>query len=299
MIHPLLSSKGISAIAALSTFLALPSSAATPSPESLFNDLQLAICLNNWDSAVSLAGSLIASPDLTPAYRENLVDLRNQLQTYQQRNSVIVPPPGCNALVSRNVAAAPNQDAFEVDSFSELGVDQRPVIPDQSARQLAAAERAGLTALQDTPISALSPALLIQTPTGTGISAGSVAKNVDVFSFLGRENDLVTLEINVTDVLPGSLYTDDDSQIFLFDSEGTLLAENDDLSRLQSQIQDFALPATGVYYIAITTYNNDPILDSIRRITGWTGNGGSAVEYTLTVRGLTPSNQFISPEALQ
>ena len=103
----------------------------------------------------------------------------------------------------------------------------------------------------------------------------------------------------MTDVHPGRLYTDEDSQLFLFDQNGTLLADNDDLSRLQSQITDFSLPRTGRYYVAVTTYNNDPILDSTRRITGWNGNGGSAIEYTLTMTGLTPAGQLVLPTTLQ
>ena len=61
----------------------------------------------------------------------------------------------------------------------------------------------------------------------------------------------------------------------------------------------FLSPRTGRYYVAVTTYNNDPILDSTRRITGWNGNGGSAIEYTLTMTGLTPAGQLVLPTTLQ
>jgi hypothetical protein len=289
-----LSVLGVASTLWMSSPLALLAQPIERSPESLFTDLQLALCLDDFDTAIALTGALMAHPDVTSAYRADLVALRHQLQTYEQRQVSLAQLPGCPALLSRYVAAVPTHSPPL--NLPPTGADERvATTPDQLARQLAAAERAGLMAMQTTPVPPLSPALLIQTPAGSGVSAGAVARNVDVFSFFGREGDPVTLTVDVTRVLPGALYTDDDSQIFVFDSAGTLLAENDDLSRLQSQITDFMLPATDIYYVAITTYNNDPILNGDRQITDWTGNGGSAIEYTITVRGVTPSEQFIQP----
>ncbi|PSN17859.1 hypothetical protein C7271_15525 [filamentous cyanobacterium CCP5] len=110
------------------------------------------------------------------------------------------------------------------------------------------------------------------------------------------QGDLVTIEVDVTEVYSGSLYTDDDSQLFLFDSQGTLLVENDDFTGLQSTISDFELPFTDRYYVAVTTYNNDPVLDGDRRITDWSGNGGSDIDFTIVVTGLTPVDQLALPE---
>ncbi|MEO0490347.1 MAG: hypothetical protein AAFZ49_12425, partial [Cyanobacteria bacterium J06659_2] len=56
-----------------------------------------------------------------------------------------------------------------------------------------------------------------------------------------------------------------------------------------------AIPETGYYYAVITTYNNDPILNAAQEISGWSNNGGSNIEYTLTISGVTPTAQLLRP----
>ncbi|MDA0268999.1 MAG: hypothetical protein O3A14_19065, partial [Cyanobacteria bacterium] len=67
-------------------------------------------------------------------------------------------------------------------------------------------------------------------------------------------------------------------------------------------LEAVVLPRTGRYYVAVTTYNNDPILNERGTIIGWTQTGGSAVEYTLTISGATPTQELIlthyGPETL-
>lgn len=223
-------------------------------------------------------------------------------ETWQHHSRLPISANQCNEKLAQFTSPLPQAEMpldLNRGFYSAFGSTQFTPRPDQIARQQAAAHRAGLTQVIELEIAALSPARVVQTHTGSGVSAGAVSTGVNVFAFVAAQGDQVSLEISVTDVLPGRLYSDEDSQIFLFDSEGTLLAENDDLSRLQSQIIDFSLPATGLYYLAVTTYNNDPILDSAQRITDWNGNGGSAIEYTLTVTGLTPAGQLALPEASQ
>jgi hypothetical protein len=261
--------------------------------------LQVAVCLRDWDHAVDLIGNLIASPDISSEQRSHLVGIRHQLQETLLRHEAIPVSLGqCETLLAVYgqplPTVVPSLD-WQRGFYSALITPNFNPVPDQTARQQAAAQQAGLTQMVDTEIPALSPANILQTRTGSGVSAGAVSTGVNVFVFSGAVGDRVSLDVKVTNVHPGRLYTDDDSQLFLFDSEGTLLVENDDLSRLQSQIAEFALPQTGAYYIAVTTYNNDPILDSAQRITGWNGNGGSNIEYTLTVTGLTPTADLLLP----
>lgn len=276
---------------------------AGPSVEALQRDLQLAACANHWDRAVELVGALIASPSISAERRAELVSFRQQLQSSLMRQGTIdVSPARCEALLASYLPAASTVSPplnWDKGFYSAFGVGEIAPLPDQEARQQAAAQEARLTQAIETEIAPLSPARLVSTHTGSGVSAGAVSTGVDVFSFVAAGGDQVSLNVSVTDVFPGRLYIDEDSQIFLFDSAGTLLAENDDLSGLQSDITEFPLPRTGRYYVAVTTYNNDPILDSSQRITDWNGNGGSAIEYTLTITGLTPAGELALPTAFQ
>jgi hypothetical protein len=276
-----------------------PSPAAQSSISALRQDLQLAVCLGHWEKAVDIAGAIIASPEISAERRAELVRVRYQLQDTLQRQSVInATAYHCGERLARYVQALPvAHSTLDWDGafYSAYGIGPMPAVPDQVGRQEFAAKEAGLTQTVETEIPALSPARVIPTPNGAGVSAGAVSTGVDVFTFVGGVGDQVSIDVIVTEVLPGRLHTDDDSQIFLFDSEGTLLAENDDLSRLQSQLADVTLPSPGTYYVAVTTYNNDPILDAANRITGWNGNGGSSIEYTIAVTGLTPVSELVLP----
>jgi len=136
-----------------------------------------------------------------------------------------------------------------------------------------------------TPVlSALSPAMTIDLSSGIGRTSGTVSADQQIYSFNAMAGYRVTIDINVTQVLPGRPFNDDDSQIFLFNSMGQLVAENDDDNRTyQSRLRNIIVPADGTYFVAITTFNNDPIFDSNTAIMGWRGNGGSNIRYDLTI----------------
>lgn len=150
-------------------------------------------------------------------------------------------------------------------------------------------------ALRQTPIPALSPAATLNTRSGSASAIGSVSRGQKIYSFLGGQGDVIAVEVDVTAIHPGSLYTDDDSQVFLFDDQGRLLTNNDDFSGLESSIPEFILPQMGRYYLVVTTYNNDPLLNAERQVTGWRGGGGSAIEFTLSVTGLTRRAELSPP----
>ncbi|MEO0534150.1 MAG: hypothetical protein AAF215_09815 [Cyanobacteria bacterium P01_A01_bin.123] len=265
----------------------------------LQNELELAVCLNEWPYALALIDPLIAAPNVSAGYRSELVQFRYQLQGYATMSAIIPTSSTCETVLARTIPAdrvvsaeLPLDWAGSIYALTNSG-NPRPA----AIRQTAQAQPIAQVVLNDAdePIPLLSPATPVDLSNGSNVVAGAVSTGYEVFSFLAGLGDRVSLEVDVTEVLPGALYTDDDSQLFLFDRNGRLLVENDDLSGLQSSIQDFAIPETGYYYAVITTYNNDPILNAAQEISGWSNNGGSNIEYTLTISGVTPTAQLLRP----
>ena len=130
----------------------------------------------------------------------------------------------------------------------------------------------------------LTPATPIDLMNDTGTVSGDVSTGHLIFSFPGMTGQIVTLDINVTEIRPGTGATDDDSELFLFNEAGNLLAANDDQSddNLQSLISDFALPSSGTFFVGVTTFNNNPIItDGV--ISGWEDDGESNIGFDLAV----------------
>jgi hypothetical protein len=95
----------------------------------------------------------------------------------------------------------------------------------------------------------------------------------------------------------GLRFKDDDSELFLFNSDGKLVAENDDSENdefdgLQSKIDNFQTSYSGIYYVGVTTYDNNPILDADRIIVVWEDDGKSNIEFDLIIDGVTRSAQI-------
>ena len=57
--------------------------------DDLQRDIQFAVCLNEWDRAIDLTGALIASPQISPEQRAEIVTARHQLQAALQRRDPI------------------------------------------------------------------------------------------------------------------------------------------------------------------------------------------------------------------
>lgn len=274
--------------------------AATVPLATLQQQMKTAVCLNDWATAVDRASAMIASPSLSAQDRQDLVDGRRILQRYREDNLEVQGIPGCEAHLAQYLEAVPTpSQPLELDRalLRFLGVPD--LTPDQLAQQRQATRRAGLLDPQETLIPALSPARLIGTPYGAGVTAGAVSTGVEVFAFVGGQGDRVTVDLNVTRMLTGQRYTDDDSQIYLFDEQGYLVASNDDFNGLQSRLSAIDLPSSGLYYLAVTTYNNSPQLSSEGQLLGWSGDGGSSIAYTLTITGLTPSGRLALPTTAQ
>jgi Bacterial pre-peptidase C-terminal domain len=67
----------------------------------------------------------------------------------------------------------------------------------------------------------------------------------------------------------------EDPFLYLFDSSGMLITDNDDISypdNLQSSITQFL--TAGNYYLGITKYGHNPTYDSSDILTGWSGDLG-------------------------
>jgi hypothetical protein len=278
--------------------VAAPGAARATSVDTLQRQLKTAVCLNDWSAAIDHSSALIAIPRLTTTARHHLVDFRHQLQEYRRRRMVFNAIPNCEAQLAQYLTTVPTpRPPLLLDRalYSVFGLGEPDLTPDQRAQQNFAHRQAGLQEIHPTPWPQLSPALLMDTTLGSAVSAGAVGQGVEVFAFVGGQGDRITIDLNVTRVLPGLAYTDDDSQLYLFNDQGYLIAANDDFVGLRSRLANVSLPTSGLYYLAVTTYNNTPILSPNRQIEGWTNDGGSAIEYTVTVTGLTPSRQLALP----
>ncbi len=292
--------RGIVALLAGGMMFGSPLAAWSATVEAIHEQLLRAVCLNDWEGAIALTSPLIAADDVTPAYRQAMVDLRDIFEVYRVNGAVIPDINHCEQVLQRYVTVnqvpiEPLDWAAAIDSVLNDGLGPPPPIT-QAVRQQTAQSISDLDRFEAYDIPALAPALVVSLQTGSGVSAGTVTSGQEIYTFFAGLGDRITLDVDVVRVLPGSLYEDDDTQLFLFDANGKLLAENDDAETgidLQSRLEDVVLPRTGRYYVVVTTYNNDPIFDDRGTIAGWAQTGGSAVEYTLTINGATPTADLI------
>ncbi|MBE9177251.1 PPC domain-containing protein [Oculatella sp. LEGE 06141] len=139
---------------------------------------------------------------------------------------------------------------------------------------------------------ALSPATPIDVSSGSGTATATVSNGHQVFQFEALAGDRITLDVDVVETLPGGSYTDDDSHLFLFDSAGRLLAENDDDgSSYESLIDAFVVPRSDTYFAVVTTWPNSPTLDE-DVVTGWSDDGSSHIRFNLMIRGVTAKQVY-------
>lgn len=274
-------------------------------------ELDQAVCANNWSSAIDIAGMLMASDRITDDQRASLLALRQQLERYRSEQVILPGAEACDRTDPYFLTAV----APTVQSGQSLGWQgavaeatgnrySSVVLTEPTAFSLPVAmgEAAGLT-----------PATPVDLRNGINVAAGHVGAGHDVYGFVARLGDRLTVDLAVTQVMAGSLYTSGDSQLFVFDRNGTLMASADDSdivsepinnnfsnpsysnsasSRQQSRISGLTIPKTDVYFAIVTSYNNDPILNREGQLTGWQDNGGGRFDYTLTLSGVTPTNAF-------
>ena len=133
----------------------------------------------------------------------------------------------------------------------------------------------------------LAPFTSVDVSSGFGVASSSVNIGHEIFQFETSGVDAVTISVLVTEIFPGTEFTDDDTELFLFDASGHLLAENDDPppedSFFQSLIGDFQLPHDGEFFVAVTTFDNNPLFNVDNEIVGWEDDGGSSVAFDLEI----------------
>ncbi|MEO1068638.1 MAG: hypothetical protein AAFW95_05885 [Cyanobacteria bacterium J06638_6] len=286
--------------AMLGTALTNPSAAQAQSTDPAQNtttvqaSLQLAVCLNDWDSAIAHARQLEATPGMPIKTQAQLVLFRRQMQVFRQDQTVVTDIPGCEPVLEGFGLPGYTGRPLQVDSalYSSLGIGSPERPPDQILRQYEALWQAGLGVTADTPLEPLSQAQRINTRTGSGVSAGNARRQGNIYAFLGAAGDTAGLRVTVVEQQSGLLGIDDQALLFLFDAAGHLLAEARSTAAGPPQLDAIALPTTGIYYAAVTTPEYRPMLDGNNVITNWQGIGTGAIDYTLTVTGLTPSPQL-------
>ncbi|MEM0981550.1 MAG: PPC domain-containing protein, partial [Cyanobacteria bacterium P01_H01_bin.58] len=273
-----------------------PTSALAKSVDERHENLLRAVCLNDWEGAIAIVGPLLAAPEGTSAYRQALLDLRVQLTELNRVGTVIPMIDNCEAVLKPYVLAEeiPRQPIDFTTVLLDFLRGGEATLPAPNAHQEAAQAVANLEYFEPSNSPALSPALFISMQSGSSVSAGSVDRFGQAYTFFAGAGDRVTIDINVTRILPWSFTQTDDTQLFLFDAAGTLIAANDDhADSLQSKLEGIVIPATGRYYAVVTTGGSEPVFDEFGHLQDWLFAGDSAVEYTITIAGVTPSDDLI------
>lgn len=117
---------------------------------------------------------------------------------------------------------------------------------------------------------------------GSGSASGAVSTGNEIYSFAAEAGDLLSLDVDVTESLPGVGYADDDSVLYLYNSSGQILAVGEDkIDSYSSRILNFLVPADDTYYAAITTFGNEPIVElgDVNTLLGFEETGLSNIVY--------------------
>ena len=253
-------------------------------------DLDQAICANDWSDAIDIAGMLVADEMTPSAQRTSLLALRRQLESYRAENALIAEEEACDRTdpYLLTATAAPTVQTGAPLSWEPAvaeATDNR-----YSAQVITESVPFALPVAMAEPLG-LTPAIPVDLRNGFNVVSGHVGSGHVVYGFVARRGDRLDANLTVTRVMTGSLYTSDDSQLFIFDSQGQLIAAADDTnSSQQSRISDLTLPKTDLYFAVVTSYNNDPMFDADNRLAGWQDNGGGRFDYTLALSGVTPTS---------
>ena len=179
-----------------------------------------------------------------------------------------------------------------------LGILPRAVMADVEA------EASNASGVNDTIATAQGIGAVGATPLFVdGFISTADVNDVDFYSFTGEENHFIALGISRGSGTPGD-NDDVDTELSLFKADGTLIAHDDDRtdeSGYDALIGNVRLPATGTYFIAVTSDDNQPNALSQADITltdlllsgdlvtattpdaTFTGNGNESGDYTLTI----------------
>lgn len=90
----------------------LPVTAQQTDIDALIQDLRLAMCVQDWNSALGLTSQIIGSPDLPAEYRQSYVNFRYQIEGYRSSNARFESVQGCEGVE----VAAPTSQPEETPS---------------------------------------------------------------------------------------------------------------------------------------------------------------------------------------
>ncbi|MEO1402019.1 MAG: hypothetical protein AAFV72_12325 [Cyanobacteria bacterium J06635_1] len=289
-------------VAAIATVLLSASvGQASPADEAYqqLDALNEAVCFNQWDQAMAITSVLIGSPAISIEYRHTLVEFRRELQQLSEMRAVIPDNTSCDRIYPRTLAVPVQADdtgePTPIDwgaAIASITTQRGPITQFDDRPEAEVNPSIPPELLTDLP-AALASATPIDTTDGFNVVAGQVGTGHETFSFLAGLGNRITLDLDVTRVLPGALYTSDDSQLFIFDRTGRQIAHNDDADGRQSLIADFVIPKTDVYFVVVTTHDNDPIFGDDQTLVGWDEDGEASFAYTLTLTGVTPSSALL------
>ncbi|MEM6599103.1 MAG: hypothetical protein AAF635_13255 [Cyanobacteria bacterium P01_C01_bin.69] len=263
-------------------------------------DLNQAICANDWDRAVGITGMLVADDNTTDVNRESLLALRRRLEYYRADGLILHNSQTCSLtdpyfLVEDSPTESVSEENAEAGLGWEMAVAE--VTENQYASGLVTESPALTLPVNLGEYRGLTPAQPVDLSRGLNVVSGHVGAGHEVYGFVAGMGDRVNINLEVTEVMTGSLYTSDDSQLFVFDREGRLIASADDVSEdgggNQSHLSGVLMPRTDVYFAVVTSYNNDPIFNQEGRLTGWQENGGGRFDYTLSISGATPTSALV------
>lgn len=255
-------------------------------------ELDSAICNNQWSKAIDITSGLIGNEAIAQQTRTDLLALRQRLEQHRAEDAVVAYLESCDRTAPYKLTAA---SPSPVQPRESLGWEAAVVAatPSQNPTKIVTESVPFSLPIDVDSLAGLTPANPIDLSQGMSVVSGQVGTGHQVYSFVAGLGDEIAANLDVTEVMVGTLYTSDDSQLFIFDRNGKLLVTADDTSGQQSSINNFVIPKTDVYYAVVTSYNNDPILSRDDRLTGWQDNGGGRFKYTLTLSGATRTDALI------
>ena len=182
-----------------------------------------AICLQQWGQAIGLTSELIASPEISAVYRQNLLDFRRQLQIWQTSSALPSAQASCDRtlplVLTLNAPKAPEPQPLNWDRALASLRSSRPIIQLDDGFEPTAD-------LIPTELTVSSPELLtnwaipIDTTDGFNVVGNGVNGQQQVHSFLARLDDPVSLEVDIT-----RSYSRGDARLYVFDRTGRLIGQ--------------------------------------------------------------------------
>lgn len=253
--------------------------------------LDRAICLQQWEQAIGLTSALIASPEISTVYRQNLLDFRRQLQVWQ--TSPVLP--SAQAICDRTLPLFLTLDTPEIPEPQPLDWN-RALASLRSTRPIIQLDddSESTVGLIPTELTTSSPELLtnratpIDTTDGFNVVGDSINGQQRVYSFLARLGDSVSLEVDLT-----RSYSRGDAQLYIFDQTGHLITQSDSPTFQGGAAQDFVAPKTDVYFAVVSSQGTIPTLNVGGQLVDWQNTDNTSFDYTLTLTGVTPYNALL------